>query len=205
VCVILGVALVALLGSGGDDPRANVRLAAGSVTPSTMPATTTPPTAAPTTTTTTDSGALPQTMDKPTAQSSSFQARVQGLWQAIVADTPGPGMPFFFPLSAYLQVKAISNPTGDWNTRLVANYGADIHALHAQLGAAASRAKLVDLQVPDAAQWILPGAEANKGSYWRVYGTVLRYSVDGVVSTFPVTSMISWRGEWYVVHLGAIR
>ena len=144
-------------------------------------------------------------MDKPTTQSAAFQARVQGLWQAIVTDAPAPGMPFFFPLSAYVQVKAISDPTGDWHTRLVANYGVDIDALHAKLGTGAARAQLVGIEVPDAAQWILPGAESNKGSYWRVYGTVLRYSLDGVVSTFPVTSMISWRGEWYVVHLGAIR
>jgi len=33
----------------------------------------------------------------------------------------------------------------------------------------------------------------------------VRYRVDGQERTFPVTSMISWRGQWYVVHLGTIR
>jgi hypothetical protein len=30
------------------------------------------------------------------------------------------------------------------------------------------------------------------------------YSVGGDVRSFGIASMISWRGEWYVVHLGAI-
>jgi len=53
--------------------------------------------------------------------------------------------------------------------------------------------------------WVQPGEESNKGSYWRVYGTTMQYEVDGQTGSFPVTSLISWRGEWYVVHLGAIR
>ena len=61
------------------------------------------------------------------------------------------------------------------------------------------------MAVPNAAQWILPGVEYNKGSYWRVYGTTVTYTVGGESRSFPITSMISWRGEWYVVHLGAIR
>ncbi len=115
-------------------------------------------------------------------------------------------MPFFFPESAYLQVKAISDPAGDYQNRLIANYEQDIHTLHAQLGANAANAQYVGISVPDdQAVFVQPGEESNKGSYWRVYGTTMQYQVDGQTGSFPVTSMISWRGEWYVVHLGAIR
>ena len=63
-------------------------------------------------------------------------------------------------------------------------------------------AVLVGVDVPDArATWVLPGAEYNKGSYWRVYGTVVHYVVDGRAATFAIQSLISWRGQWYVVHL----
>ena len=59
---------------------------------------------------------------------------------------------------------------------------------------------------PDSqAVFVQPGEESNKGSYWRVYGTTVQYQVDGQTGSFPVTSMISWRGEWYVVHLASIR
>jgi len=34
-----------------------------------------------------------------------------------------------------------------------------------------------------------------------VYGTRLIYEVKGKERSLEVTSLISWRGEWYVVHL----
>jgi hypothetical protein len=38
-----------------------------------------------------------------------------------------------------------------------------------------------------------------------VYGTAVTYVAGGQSRTFEIHSLISWRGEWYVVHLGAIR
>jgi hypothetical protein len=157
------------------------------------------------TATTQDPGALPQTDAKPTASGATFDEGVNALWQAIVRDDPAVGQAFFFPKSAYLQVKAISDPAGDYQQRLLANFADDVHTLHTQLGTDASSATLAGLDVPnDQAVWVQPGAEYNKGSYWRVYGSTLRYTVRGETHSFPVTSLISWRGEWYVVHLGAI-
>ena len=166
--------------------------------------------ASPTTTTaaspSSDPGALPQTDEKPAASGATFTARVDALWEAIRQDKPELGVPFFFPKGAYLQVKAISDPAGDYQNRLIANFEQDVHSLHAQLGSNASGAQFVGIDVPgDQAVLVQPGEESNKLSYWRVYGTTMRYQVDGQTGSFPVTSLISWRGEWYVVHLGAIR
>jgi hypothetical protein len=64
---------------------------------------------------------------------------------------------------------------------------------------------LLGIDVPESqAQWISPGVEYNKGSYWRVYGSRIRYALNGQTESFPVASLISWRGEWYVVHLSSI-
>ena len=175
--------------------------AAVSGSPSTTIAGTTTTTAA-----ATDPGALPQTDEQPSASGATFTAGVNGLWEAIRQDKPELALPFFFPKSAYLQVKAINDPAGDYQNRLIANYEEDIHNLHAQLGANAANAKFVGISVPDAqAVFVQPGEESNKGSYWRVYGTTMQYQVDGQTGSFPVTSFISWRGQWYVVHLGVIR
>jgi hypothetical protein len=126
-------------------------------------------------------------------------------------------MPFFFPLGAYEQVKDIGSPASDWKHRLVAAYTRDIHALHArlaaelgaQLGQAGGRARLVALDVPEQhARWVEPGEEYNKIGYFRVFGSRLRYEEGGQGGTprvFDVKSLISWRGEWYVVHLSAIK
>jgi hypothetical protein len=157
------------------------------------------------TTTTTDPGTLPQTRDEPVPNGARFDAGVNDLWTAVLNDDPGAAMPFFFPLSAYLQVKAISNPASDWQNRLVAAYTRDIHNLHANLGPSAAQAQFVGIDVPQAqAQWINPGVEYNKIGYWRVYGTRVRYTINGQARSFAVASLISWRGEWYVVHLSSI-
>lgn len=66
-------------------------------------------------------------------------------------------------------------------------------------------ATFTSVTVPDTAEWILPGVEYNKGSYWRVYGAEVHYSVGGAAHFFTIASLISWRGEWYVVHLSSIR
>jgi hypothetical protein len=162
-------------------------------------------TTAPTTTTTTDPGTLPQTRDEPVASGAMFNTGVDGLWEAVVNDDPRSAMPFFFPLTAYLQVKAISDPADDWQDRLVAAYGRDIHSLHRSLGANAAQAQLVGIDLPQSqAVWITPGVEYNKIGYWRVYGTRLRYTINGRTQSFAVASLISWRGEWYVVHLSSI-
>lgn len=163
------------------------------------------------TTTTVDPGTLPQTQALPAGDDPSFRSRIQGLLRAIVDGDPAEGQPAFFPRSAYVQVKAISDPVHDYQTRLIANYDQDIQALHAQAtgglgsGSSAAEAVLLSVRVPTAAQWITPGVEYNKGSYWRVYGTTVTYDIGAQAHTFEIHSLISWRGEWYVVHLGAIR
>ena len=199
VVVVTAAGAVYLVGAGGA-----TRTAAPSVraAPTTTTSTTAPPPS--TTTTTVDPGTLPQTMDQPTTTDPQFQAGVQSFWQAIVTDNPTTAMPFFFPLSAYLQVKAIANPASDWQQRLVGAYQQDIHSLHNSLGAGAPTAQLAGIDVPSGAQWVQPGAEYNKLPYWRIYGTTVRYTVGGRPGSFRIASMISWRGHWYIVHLARI-
>ncbi len=151
-------------------------------------------------------GRLPQTHARPELTGAAFQARSRALFDAIARDDVAHAMPFFFPLTAYGQVKAIANPAADWNARLVAHYARDIHALHASLGAHASRAQFVSADVPmDRARWVEPGEEYNRIGYFRVYGTKLRGTLDGAPIALDVTSLISWRGEWYCVHLTGVK
>jgi hypothetical protein len=153
-----------------------------------------------------DPGTLPQTKDRPEASGPAFDGRVAALWDAIVKDDPDRAMPFFFPVTAYEQVKAITNPASDWRRRLVAAYKRDVHALHKRLGDQAASAKFVRADVPqDRARWVEPNEESNKLGYYRVYGTRLVYELDGKERSLEVTSLISWRGEWYVVHLSGFK
>ena len=127
------------------------------------------------------------------------------LWTAIVTNNPNVAIQSFFPLSAYEQVKAIADPATDWQDRLVDDYVLDIHAAHDFLGASAASAQLVQVIVPSQyGAWIVPGGCYNKVGYWHVPGARLVYQVDGQVRSIGIASLISWRGQWYVVHLGAV-
>jgi hypothetical protein len=154
-------------------------------------------------TTTTDPGTLAQTHDLPSPADPSFALRIGDLWQAIVTGDSTIASPAFFPESAYLQTKAGGKNAADWRYRLLSMYRLDIGAAHALLGPDAPGAEFVSVSVPTArAAWVTPGQEQNKGPYYRVYGTRLTYWLDGRTRSFGIYSMISWRGQWYVVHLG---
>jgi len=155
---------------------------------------------------TTDPGTQPQTRERPRSSTPAFDARAHALWDAIATDDATRAISSFFPVTAYAQVKAIANPESDWKRRLVANFARDIHRFHDRLGARASDASFVELEVAsERARWVEPGEESNKLGYWRVYGSKLRYEVGGTPGAFDVSSLISWRGEWYVVHLAGFK
>jgi hypothetical protein len=150
---------------------------------------------------------LPQTEEKPSLRSKSWERRVKLLFRAIQIDDPEVAIPSFFPKLAYEQVKAIPKPAVDFEARLLAAFRRDIHAAHKALGQGAGSAQLVGLEVPEEkAKWMPPGSEGNKLGYHRVLGSKLRYlDGGGAPRAVNVTSLISWRGEWYVVHLAGFK
>jgi hypothetical protein len=150
-----------------------------------------------------DGKPLPQTEEKPSLRSPSWDKRVKLLFRAIQIDDPKVALPAFFPLVAYQQVKAIPNPVADYNGRLIAAFERDIHAAHKEMGNGALSATLVGMEVlEDKAKWMPPGSEGNKVGYHRVLGSKLRYlDGGGGAKAVEITSLISWRGEWYVVHV----
>lgn len=130
---------------------------------------------------------------------------MRALWNGIRTNSVPPAMAAFFPKHAYEQVKTLGDPVGDWENRLVLDYRLDIHSAHALLGAHAGQAHLLSVQVPsDYAHWIDPGGCYNQVGYYEVPNSRVVYSEDGQVHSFGIASMISWRGVWYVIHLGAV-
>jgi len=150
-----------------------------------------------------DGKPLPQTEDKPRTDSAFFTAAAARLFDAIVKDDADLALPFFFPVAAYEQVKDVQNPSRDWQQRLVRLFRRDVHDYHKALGRRRNEAKFVRLEVPEArAEWMKPGREGNRLGYFRVLRSRLIYTDhDGKERSLEVTSLISWRGEWYVVHL----
>jgi len=150
-----------------------------------------------------DGALLPQTEADPSESSPWFQAGLRALFRAIQADDPKLAEAFFFPLAAYEQVKDVKDPKRDWERRLLANFRRDIHDYHARLGPDAAGARFVGVELNAARKkWMKPRSEGNKLGYFRVTRNRLRYEdAKGKAASLEITSLISWRGEWYLVHL----
>jgi hypothetical protein len=144
-----------------------------------------------------------QTGQRPPAHSRVFQAEMTDLWAAVASGRPALGLPAFFPLVAYEQVKAIADPAADWRHRLVAEFDLDVRAAHQLLGRQARHARLVRVVIPESeADWIDPGVCDNGIGYWHVANARVVYRAGGQERSFGIATLISWRGRWYVVHLG---
>ena len=210
----LGAGLVTLA-AGCASPSAHP--AAGPAPSSTGTATASAPPATPASPAPTPSGSpsvipvprpparLHQTRALPRAHTAVFRAEMTDLWTALVTGRVRPGVQAFFPLTAYQQVKAIADPSADWHSRLLADFRLDVAAAHHFLRHTPGRPHLVRVIVPTAqAAWIDPGVCDNKVGYWHVAGPRLVYRQHGRIRSIGIASLISWRGRWYVVHLGAV-
>jgi hypothetical protein len=150
-------------------------------------------------------GSLPQTHAYPSATSAEFKSLSASLWAGIAGNSLAHALPAFFPEAAYIQLKAIGSASSDWRGRLVRDYGLDIEAAHALLGAGAADARLVAVNVPSSyGHWVEPGVCYNSIGYYEMPNARVVYREGGQLRSLGIASMISWRGAWYVVHLGAV-
>ena len=210
VSLVAAVLLAGCGGSPGQPPPAATASAAGTGSPtseSASPTASVTPRAAASASPSArpvapGAGALPQTRAFPGTRTAAFDNAMADLWLAVTTGNPRFARPGFFPLAAYQQVKAIPYPVPDWQDRLWSDFVLDVRAAHRLVG---SGARLDRVVVPRRyAAWVYPGACANKIGYWHVPGARVVYRVHGQERSFGIASLISWRGVWYVVHLGAV-
>jgi len=200
---LLWLVVSALDGGTPTVPAAGTRTTTARVV-GTAP-TTSSTTTVPVTTTTSAAGALPQTGAFPSSSSPRFQAAMAELFGAVAHGNPAAAAGAFFPEAAYVQLKSIPGAAADYENRLVAEYDQDITAATAALGPDAASATLTSVDVPmQYAHWVPPGECENSLGYFEVANSRVVYDLGGVTRSFGIASLISWRGEWYVVHLGAI-
>lgn len=146
--------------------------------------------------------ARPQTSAFPKTTDTAFSNAVHDIWLAVTTGDPDYARPAFFPVRAYEQVKAIADPAADWQDRLWADFTLDVAAAHKLVKPGATLTRVI---VPvQYAQWIGAGGCSNRIGYWHVPGSRVVYREDGVTRSFGIASFISWRGDWYLVHLGAL-
>ena len=122
--------------------------------------------------------------------------RQEGLWYG--GELPAaPGHPFYKRLNEVLDQDGFD---GFCESHCASFY-------HDKLGRDASQAKFSGVDVPEAnARFMKPGSEGNKVGYFRVLRSTLRFTLaSGREKKLELTSLISWRGEWYVVHVAGFK
>jgi hypothetical protein len=135
------------------------------------------------------------------ATGAALTRQLTTLWRAISEDDRALAARAFFPERPYLSMKSgqIPDPAADYRTRLVALYNLDVAAYHRW----AAGARLVRVNVKASlAAWIAPGACENRIGYWHLPGVRLVLARHHRFWSVGVFSLISWRGVYYVVHLG---
>jgi hypothetical protein len=149
-----------------------------------------------------NAGALPQTQAMPHTGDPAFSNVIHDFWLAVTTGNPDYAKPAFFPEKAYGQVKAIADPDYDWQYRLWYDFALDLAAVRPLIG---KNAKLLRIVVPvQYAVWVPPGACYNNVGYWHAPGSRVVYEQGGVTRSFGIASFISWRGDWYLIHFGAL-
>ncbi len=148
-------------------------------------------------------GRLPQTRVEPSFAAPLTRSMAR-LAAAIASDDPAHALAVFFPEAAYVRMKTgrIPDPAADYADRLVAFLRLDVAAYHALLDAGAPARFVRVVADPAFARWIPPGACENGIGYWHEPGVRLVFAHDHRIVSVGVDSLISWRGVWYVVHLG---
>ena len=97
---------------------------------------------------------------------------------------------------------AASSAGGDYDSRLLPQFLSDAATFGRQIGSAVPD-DFVSVNVdPASARWITPRTCINKIGYWHIRGVRIVYRHNGRVMSVRVASLISWRGKWYVIHLG---
>jgi hypothetical protein len=110
----------------------------------------------------------------------------------------------YFPETVYVRMKTgiLSSPATDFVDRLWAFYRLDLAAYHAHLGKGGLGAELLSVNpLAHSATWISPGVCENHFGYWHIANVRIVYR-EGSVRSFAIASLISWRSQWYVIHLG---
>jgi hypothetical protein len=148
-------------------------------------------------------GRLRQTQAFPSTRGAAFRDAMDDLWLAVTKDRPDYAVQAFFPEAAYVQAKAISYAASDWTNRLWLDFGLDVHAAHDVVGGNAHLVR-VDMAPDWEAAWVPPGYCYNAVGYWHINGARLVYDRYGEERSIGIASLISWRGDWYVVHFGGV-
>jgi hypothetical protein len=127
--------------------------------------------------------------------------RARTLLRGILADDAELAASAYLPRAAFAQIKGVANPDNIYN-RLMREFHADVHALHAEVPA---DARFERLELSRRRSWVVVREEANRLPYWSARRNQLTYSTEAngqrVERAIEVRTLITWDDAWYITHL----
>ena len=123
--------------------------------------------------------------------------RARRLLDAIVHNDPVRAADFFFPLEAFVKVKAMGAAVTYWQ-RLMDRYAVDIHGLHSAVPADAA---FDHLEIVRRGGFVLPGEEGNHLPYHAARHNRLHFTSAAGAGSIEVRVLITWGDRWYITHL----
>ena len=136
----------------------------------------------------------------PAFTSDELTTRAKHLLEAIQKDDGELAGDIVFPRDAYLQVKDVPDPGKNWDTKVLAAFRKEVHALHHHTKGV-ERAVFTGFEVGQPTSEAMPKKKDLKRMLWRSKRSRLAFTIDGKPSHFDVVEMTGWRGAWYVTKL----
>lgn len=137
---------------------------------------------------------------RPPVATTDIDADARRLFAAIQSGDADAAVPFFLSREAYVEVKAVRDPT-PYYARLLRAFRKDIELCGREHPGIAT-AEYVEFVPAPRARWIPPGKEANRLGYYARYRSRIRYRVSsGRVKELEIRVLIDHGGRWSISHL----
>jgi hypothetical protein len=136
----------------------------------------------------------------PPFTSDELTTRAKHLLEAIAKDDGDLAADILFPRDAYLLVKDVPDPGKHWDSKMLAAFRTQVHALHKRTKGV-ERATFTGFDVGQPASEAMPKKKDLKKMLWRSKRSRLAFTIDGKPSHFDVIEMTGWKGSWYVTKL----
>ena len=147
-----------------------------------------------------DSGGAGADDSLPAFASDELTTRAKHLLEAIQKDNGELAGDIVFPRDAYLQIKDVPDPGKHWDTKVLAAFRSQVHALHHHTKGI-ERAVFTSFELGQPAAEVMPKKHDLKRMLWRARRSRVGFTIDGKPSHFDIVEMTGWRGAWYVTRL----
>ena len=144
-----------------------------------------------------------QSMVKPLAHDHALDIRMRQFYTGLRDNNNALCDKAFLPMMDYVALKQGGGNQADWRNRLMYHFHLQLAQLRKRFAASLPGSTYNGYRIPySTAHTVRVGAEENKAPYWQVFMTTMAFhDKNGRGHNFTINTLISFRGEWWIVHV----